>query len=69
MDKKEFKKLKFNIPEPVVLECPTCHDSIDECDNCGIEFEPDKFAQDEVSCGKQKHICGDCYDEFDNEVK
>lgn len=68
MDKKEFEKLMFCTPELIVLECPKCHAELNRCDNCGACFELD-MSNDEVSCGKTKHICGDCYDEFDNEVK
>ena len=65
MDKEEFENLKFSLPELIVVECPTCHELISDCDNCGLDFYPEMFPGDEVSCGLLKHICSDCYKEFD----
>ena len=68
MDKEEFEKLRFSIPELIVLECPKCHAELNRCYNCGACFELD-MSNDEVSCGKTKHICSDCYEKFNGGEK
>ena len=63
MDKEEFMAIGFLTPEPMVWKCPDCPKEIDHCDNCDKTFEMLPYV--EISCGKTKHICQDCFNKFD----